>query len=159
MDIVDSQTRSRMMSKVKQKNTRPEVSLRAALHKRGLRYRLNVRSLPGSPDLVFPGRRAVVFVHGCFWHGHDCRYGTIPKTRQAFRCEKFATNQARDARVVSQLMEAGWRVLTVWECSIKTSADVDIVASLVERWLRGTSKGLVIPLAGSVEGSDRLTGM
>ncbi len=95
------------------------MRLRKALHRLGLRYRLHVRKLPGSPDLVFPRFKSVVFVHGCFWHVHGCKYSTTPSARREFWTEKFAANKARDERNVNLLLADGWRVLTVWESALK----------------------------------------
>ncbi|MGX7925482.1 very short patch repair endonuclease [Tsuneonella sp. HG094] len=137
MDTVDQKTRSRIMSSVGQKNTAPEKLLRSALHRRGLRFRLHDRKLPGSPDLVFPKYRAAVFVHGCFWHAHGCYRSTKPKTRAKFWQSKFEANRQRDSRIVARLRDKGWRVLTVWECILKgkTARPVDAVAEEVDRWL------------------------
>jgi len=141
VDTVDRATRSKIMASVGQKNTGAELLLRTALHRRGLRYRLHVRSLPGSPDLVFPRFRAVVFVHGCYWHRHGCHRSTVPATRRRFWEEKFAANAARDARKTRLLSDAGWRVLTVWECALrgKTALPVATVAAFVEGWLRANA--------------------
>ena len=135
MDIVDPETRSRMMRSVRQRDTTPEVRLRKALHKFGFRYRLNRKDLPGTPDIVFPGTKCVVFVHGCFWHGHDCRYGTVPSNRRDFWEAKFTANRKRDARVVQELVNAGWRVMTVWECALKTDVATVSAAKAVGEWL------------------------
>ncbi|MEZ5767190.1 MAG: very short patch repair endonuclease [Paracoccaceae bacterium] len=109
--------RSRLMSRVGPKDTKPEMIVRRLLHAAGYRYRLHVKSLPGSPDLVFPSRRAVIMVHGCFWHRHEgCRKATTPKTRVEFWKNKFTANQARDERQLAELRELGWRTLVVWEC-------------------------------------------
>src|SRR5882672_8688942 len=105
MDTVDRQTRSKIMASVGQKDTGAELLLRRALHNIGLRYRLHDRSLPGSPDLVFPRLRAVVFVHGCYWHSHGCYRSTVPKSRNEFWIEKFTANQKRDGRNIGLLME------------------------------------------------------
>ena len=117
-DIVDAPTRSRMMAGIRGKDTKPEVFLRKALHAQGLRYRLGGAGLPGKPDLVFPSRRTVVFVHGCFWHRHECKYFKWPRSNEAFWKTKLNGNAARDARVKSELQKLGWRVLTVWECEL-----------------------------------------
>lgn len=107
------------MSKVRGKDTKPEMAVRSYLHRRGLRYRLHDRSLPGKPDLVFKSRRVVVFVHGCFWHGHPgCSKARIPKTREEFWRSKIETNAARDRRSIRRLRALGWRVLVVWQCRI-----------------------------------------
>lgn len=118
-DVVDPATRSRMMSGIRGKNTRPELLIRKALHARGFRYRIHCKDLPGNPDLCFPKHRAVIFVHGCFWHGHDCHLFKWPKTRPEFWREKIGRNREIDARAMAELAEAGWRVATVWECALK----------------------------------------
>lgn len=134
-DIVDANTRSRMMASIRNKNTQPELLLRSALHDAGLRYRLHGAKLPGKPDLVFAKHQAVVFVHGCFWHRHrDCRFATTPATRPEFWTTKFSANIERDKRNVAALLEIGWRIATVWECALKGS-DVIRVAEVVARWL------------------------
>jgi DNA mismatch endonuclease (patch repair protein) len=108
------------MAAVHSKNTGPELAVRKIVHRLGYRYRLHVRSLPGSPDLAFPSRRKVVFVHGCFWHRHaKCQRATWPKTRQEFWLEKFASNVARDRRARSELKRMDWAVFTVWACELK----------------------------------------
>lgn len=118
-DIVDAATRSRMMAAIGRENTSPELSVRQYLHRAGLRFRLHDSRLPGSPDLVFPRYRAVVFVHGCFWHRHaSCRFAYTPKSRKEFWLHKFESNQARDRRVVKALRQSGWRVFIVWECEV-----------------------------------------
>lgn len=123
MDIVDASTRSRMMASIRGKNTRPERTVRQALHAAGLRFRLHPTDLPGRPDIVLPGRRIAILVHGCFWHRHcGCRFATVPTTRSEFWRAKFAANVARDARKVAELGELGWRVVTLWECEIRDHA-------------------------------------
>lgn len=121
MDLVDLETRSRIMAAFGRKNTAPELRLRSAVHRLGLRFRLNDKNLPGIPDIVLPKYRTVIFVHGCFWHRHGCSKTTAPKTRQDFWNAKFEANRARDARKESQLRELGWQVITVWECEILNS--------------------------------------
>jgi len=140
MDTVDRATRSRIMSAVGQKNTGAELLLRSALHRAGLRYRLHDRSLPGSPDLVFPRFRAVIFVHGCYWHAHGCHRSTVPKSRQKFWTEKFAANRTRDTRKESLLRNEGWRVLIVWECALrgKSARPVEAIAEKVTAWLKSS---------------------
>lgn len=108
-----------MMAGIRGTNTRPEMILRKGLHALGWRYRLHGRSLPGKPDLVFSGRRALIFANGCFWHGHDCHLFRWPKTREAFWREKITGNIARDLRAREQLLGDGWRVAEVWECTLK----------------------------------------
>ena len=118
-DTVSSAVRSRMMAAVKGKNTRPELAIRSALHRRGFRFRLHRKDLPGRPDLVFTGRGAVIFVHGCFWHGHDCHLFKWPKTREEFWREKIIGNQLRDQKNSEALSKEGWRQLIIWECALK----------------------------------------
>lgn len=121
MDVVDRATRSRMMSGIRGRDTKPEKLVRSFLHRAGLRFRLHA-ALPGKPDLVFPKHHAVVFVHGCFWHRHaGCRYATMPTTNAAFWQAKFAANVARDNRVTRQLRKEGWRVYVAWSCRIDES--------------------------------------
>lgn len=118
-DVVDAAIRARMMSGIKSANTAPEMMLRQGLHRRGFRYRLNDRSLPGRPDLVFPKYRAVLFAHGCFWHAHECDLFKWPATRAEFWRTKIHGNRARDARQAAALRALGWRVGCVWECALK----------------------------------------
>jgi DNA mismatch endonuclease, patch repair protein len=108
-----------MMSGIRGKNTRPEMMVRRYLHRRGFRFKLHERSLPGSPDLVLPRHRVVIFVHGCFWHRHDCAFFKWPKTRPDFWREKVLGNVRRDEQAQQQLRLAGWRVATVWECATR----------------------------------------
>ena len=107
------------MSKVGQKNTAPEMVLRRALHALGYRYRLHRRDLPGSPDIVFPSLKKVVFVHGCFWHGHGCRWGKLPKSRTEYWLPKIEANKERDKRASILLGEMGWQVMVVWQCELR----------------------------------------
>jgi DNA mismatch endonuclease (patch repair protein) len=119
VDTVDKSTRSRMMSAVRSKNTTLEVELRRRLFRLGYRYRLHEHGLPGKPDMVFPKYRAVVFVNGCFWHNHDCRFGALPATRRQWWRKKLEGNRKRDATTMGALHDQGWRTLVVWECSIR----------------------------------------
>lgn len=108
------------MSHIRSKDTKPEQLVRQALWHNGFRYRLHVKGLPGKPDIVLPKYRTVIFINGCFWHGHEgCRYYVIPKTNTSFWLDKITSNKARDARDESVLNEAGWRVVTIWECELK----------------------------------------
>ena len=107
------------MSHIKGRDTKPEMIIRRGLHARGLRFRLHCKELPGRPDLVFPKHRAVIFVHGCFWHAHDCALFKWPQTRKEFWSRKITKNQERDRIALSLLKDQGWRVLTVWECALK----------------------------------------
>ena len=118
-DVVTPAVRSRMMSGIRSKDTRHEVKIRKALHAVGFRYRLHRRDLPGKPDITLPRYRAVIFVHGCFWHGHDCHLFKWPSTRPEFWTAKISGNRERDQKVRDALLETGWRWLIVWECAIK----------------------------------------
>ena len=139
-DVVDSATRSRMMAGIGSRDTRPELALRRALHARGLIYRLHDRKLPGTPDLVFRRFGAVCFVHGCFWHRHaGCSCTTTPSTHRDFWQGKFDQNVERDRRSRRSLLDAGWRVGTVWECALRT-AGASAVAAVVDRCLRGADR-------------------
>lgn len=144
-DIVDKQTRSRMMAGILGKDTRPELALRRALHARGFRYRLHAKGVPGRPDLILAKHRAVIFVHGCFWHRHDgCRYTTTPTTRPEFWEQKFASNVRRDRAVCDALAASGWRVATIWECALRKPESLRRTVAAVEKWLRSASGWLEI---------------
>jgi DNA mismatch endonuclease (patch repair protein) len=132
MDTVDTKTRSKILKSVPQKDTKPEMRLRKALHGMGFRYRLHDKRLPGSPDLVFPKYKAVIFVHGYFWHRHGCKQTTTPSTREDFWRAKFKANVERDKKNVSELEAAGWRVMTVWECELKKVAENDLFEKIRE---------------------------
>ena len=137
IDIVDQQTRSRMMSGIRGKDTKPEMALRRALHAGGLRYRVHVKQIHGHPDLLFPRYRAVVFVHGCFWHHHrNCRYATTPATRRSFWQAKFAANVNRDRTVRKVLLSEGWRVAIVWECALREPGQAAETANAVYCWVK-----------------------
>ena len=136
-DIVDTVTRSRMMASIRGRNTRPEVALRSALHRLGLRFRLHREGLPGRPDIVLLRHRAVVFVHGCFWHRHPgCRLAYDPRSREDFWQAKFAGTVARDARQREALLAEGWRVATVWECALRERGAEEPARELAG-WLEG----------------------
>jgi DNA mismatch endonuclease (patch repair protein) len=138
VDFLSPLERSQRMARIRGKNTAPEVALRRAIHARGLRFRLHSRELPGKPDLVFPRFKAVVFVHGCFWHRHEgCKIATTPKSNTEFWIEKFAKNVARDIAAVESLRKGGWRVFTVWECEVNTSSKAEQAAALLDQQLRG----------------------
>jgi DNA mismatch endonuclease (patch repair protein) len=113
-----SPNRRENMRRIKSKNTRPELLLRSALHRAGYRFRIHRVDLPGSPDIVMPGRRAVVFVHGCFWHGHTCHLFRVPKTRTEFWLSKIARNRSRDRQAADRLRSLGWSVVVVWQCEL-----------------------------------------
>lgn len=119
MDVHTPEQRRYNMSRIRGRDTRPELLLRRGLHAAGLRFRLHDRRLPGKPDLVFPRYRAVVLVNGCFWHGHDCALSKMPAVNREFWQVKLAANRQRDQRNLSALRQSGWRVLVVWECAVR----------------------------------------
>lgn len=119
-DFMNRENRSLHMAKIRSKNTNPELKVRRLLHAEGYRYRLHDKKLPGSPDLVFAGRRKAIFVHGCFWHGHECPVGSrLPKSNTQFWADKRTRNQARDEEQMEKLNSLGWSVLILWECEMK----------------------------------------
>jgi DNA mismatch endonuclease (patch repair protein) len=126
------------MSGIRGRDTKPEILVRSLLHRQGFRFRLQVRTLPGRPDLVLPRYHAVIFVHGCFWHGHDCPLFRLPATRTEFWRSKIEGNRSRDRRVREELLAAGWRVAVVWECALRGAGrDVEGVVRHLTDWLRG----------------------
>ena len=127
-----------MMSGIKGKDTLPERLLRGELHKRGFRYRLHYKGLPGKPDMVLPRSRAIILVHGCFWHGHDCHLFKWPGTRPEFWHSKIESNRQRDQRNLATYQDHGWRTLTIWECSLKgrTKLGTWQVAEIAARWIQ-----------------------
>lgn len=126
------------MSAIRSKNTKPELLIRQILHAAGFRFRLHRKDLPGKPDIVLPKYRAVILIHGCFWHGHACHMFKVPASRTEFWLEKIGSNQKRDLRDVGKLVDAGWRVLTIWECAIKGSQrlDIEILNQKIATWIR-----------------------
>ncbi|WP_293391254.1 DNA mismatch endonuclease Vsr [Phenylobacterium sp. RIFCSPHIGHO2_01_FULL_69_31] len=125
-DVYGPEKRSAVMRRVKGRNTAPEMAVRRALTKLGARYRLHRKDLPGNPDIVLPGRRLAIFVHGCFWHGHDCARGSrVPKRNREYWVAKVGRNVARDERGREALAALGWRVETIWECELKDAATLD----------------------------------
>lgn len=145
VDIVSREVRSRMMSGIRAKDTKPEILLRKALHARGFRFRLHVASLPGKPDIVLPRHGAIVEVYGCFWHRHaGCSKATAPSTDTEKWLNKFEANVERDARNKQALLDMGWRLAIVWTCKI-TRQSVDSTAELVAEWLNGDRGELEIP--------------
>ena len=126
------------MSAIRSKDTTPEIILRRGLHASGLRYRLHVKSLPGSPDLVFPRYRAAVFVNGCFWHGHECEFFKWPQTRQEFWKKKILGNVERDKKNTAALHEMNWRIVTVWECALRRrhGQNTEVVVSSIAEWIK-----------------------
>ena len=140
-DVVDPVTRSRMMSGIRGKDTSPELLIRKALFRQGFRYRLHYSGLPGKPDIVFPKHKAVIFINGCFWHGHGCHLFKWPKTRREFWKNKISGNVERDRRNLEKLHELGWRVLVVWECAVKGKQRLpeEEVIARVAGWLQAGS--------------------
>ncbi len=135
MDRLTPEGRSKLMSRVPQKNTKPELKVRRAVHALGYRFRLHRRDLPGTPDLVFPGRRAVIFVHGCFWHRHPgCAKASTPTSNIDFWSTKFSKNVERDARKERELCILGWRVLVIWECETR---DIENLGTKLSTFLGG----------------------
>lgn len=120
MDKLSPEQRSRNMAQIKSKNTKPEKLVRSLLHRMGYRFRLQVKSLPGNPDIVLPKYKTVILVHGCFWHGHDCRVGQrVPKSNVEYWTGKIAKNKARDKKNKEALAQMGWRIFVIWECMTK----------------------------------------
>jgi len=127
-----------MMSGIRGKDTKPELQIRKALHARGFRYLLHDRRLPGKPDIVLPKYNAVIFIHGCFWHGHDCHLFKMPKSRRAFWNRKINGNRQRDEETYSRIREQGWYILTVWECALKGRGryPADTVIDKIVDWIK-----------------------
>lgn len=133
MDTISPEKRSALMARIRGKDTAPELTVRRLLHGLGYRYVLHDKRLPGKPDLTFPGRRKVIFVHGCFWHGHACKKGSsVPKTNSEFWTQKIQANQARDKQTLESLAATGWGSLVVWECCTKKSNLDQLERGLVE---------------------------
>lgn len=139
-DIVDPATRSRMMTSIRGKNTKPELRVRSGLHRLGVRFRLHCRDLPGRPDLVFPKYRAALFVHGCFWHRHEsCELAYTPSNNSSKWVEKFESNVERDRRQITLLQQAGWRVLVIWECALRANDLGDLLVAVADELKTGES--------------------
>lgn len=153
VDVMSVEDRSLLMSRIRGKNTSPEMTVRRLLWRAGFRYRLHAKGLPGKPDIVFARRRAAIFVHGCFWHRHDgCTLFRLPKTRTSFWDDKLQRNRERDARTVTALVAAGWRVAVVWECGVRL--DAPGVVQHLGRWLEhGTDSIELAARTGSVQRS------
>lgn len=132
-DVHSPETRSYNMSRIKGKDTKPEMIVRKFLFSKGFRYRLHVKNLPGKPDIVLPKYKTVIFIHGCFWHGHEgCKYFVVPKTRREWWLEKFNKNKQKDKESELQLKEAGWSVFIIWECNLKTDKIYNQLHSLLQ---------------------------
>lgn len=133
-DVHTNTQRSYNMSRIKGKNTKPEMLVRKFLHTQGFRYKLHDKTLPGKPDLVLPKYKTVIFIHGCFWHGHrNCKYFTIPKTRTEWWTEKINKNIANDVKAVKLLKKEGWKIITVWECKLKPAKQENTLAALLKK--------------------------
>ncbi len=142
MDKVDKETRSKMMSGIRGKNTRPEIIIRKKLHAKGFRYRICDKSVFGKPDLVLRKYNAVIFIHGCFWHGHDCHLFKVPSTNTDFWVDKINTNKERDKKVIDQLKKKNWRICIIWECAIKGKKQLEQIDSKIDQistWLKSDS--------------------
>jgi len=153
-DRVDAETRNRIMRANRDRNTGPEIEVRKALFAKGFRYRLHVSELPGKPDIVLPRHRAVVFVHGCYWHGHGCRRRPRAKSNQRFWKEKIEKNRQRDLEARRKLLEMGWRVLVIWECAIrrrKPPFGRSDDSAQVESWLLGKGQLAILSEDGFEE--------
>lgn len=136
------------MARIRSTDTKPEMIIRKGLHAAGFRFRLHTRSLPGRPDIVMRKHRCVIFIHGCFWHGHEgCPYFRLPKTRPEFWSAKIGANQARDRRVMDALIRDGWRVLIIWECATRT-IPVSILVKNIATWLQGFETSAELSLNG-----------
>lgn len=143
-DFLSPAERSDRMSRIRGKDTQPELALRKVLHRLGLRYRLHGAGLPGKPDLVFPRHRTAVFVHGCFWHRHDgCKIATTPKSNTLFWQEKFEKNVARDERVATDLQALGWTVLVVWECELAPAKKAQETGERIYKMIQSRAQGMV----------------
>lgn len=140
-DIVSPEVRSKMMSGIRGKNTRPEMKVRCGLHAAGYRYRLHQKTLPGKPDIVLPRYKAVIFVHGCFWHGHLCHLFKWPSSQNEFWKQKIEGNIKKDMENNATLSKAGWRIMVIWECAIKGRDRWPFEALIAEtsRWLESDS--------------------
>ncbi|MEP7319705.1 MAG: DNA mismatch endonuclease Vsr, partial [Panacibacter sp.] len=132
-DVHSKEIRSYNMSRIKGKNTKPEMLVRTFLHAQGFRYKLHDKTLPGKPDLVLPKYKTVIFIHGCFWHGHaGCKYYVVPKTRTEWWLNKISYNIANDTKAVKALKKAGWKVITIWECNLKPARLEKTLISLLK---------------------------
>ena len=154
MDVHSPSVRSKNMRAIRSKNTKPEICLRKALHAKGFRFRLNVRKLPGTPDIVLPKYRAAIFVHGCFWHGHGCHLFKWPKTNPDFWKKKITRNREVDVEVENKLKAQGWRYALVWECALKGKArgNLDDSVDRLDKWLRSSCPSMIIESNKNADG-------
>ncbi|MCX6317577.1 MAG: DNA mismatch endonuclease Vsr [Bacteroidetes bacterium] len=135
-DVHSKKVRSYNMSRIRSTDTKPEMVVRKFLHAQGFRYRLHVKNMPGKPDIVLPKYKTVIFIHGCFWHGHtNCNYFKIPKTRTEWWLNKINTNKANDAKAIKALRKNGWKVITVWECALKPQKIDKSLSTLLRKFI------------------------
>jgi DNA mismatch endonuclease (patch repair protein) len=125
MDTITKSERSQLMSRIRSKDTQPELAVRSMLHRSGYRFRLHRKDLPGRPDIVLPRHRKIILVHGCFWHGHTCRLASQPKSNESYWSTKIQTNRTRDSRNLQALISQGWQVLELWECDIRKGTSLE----------------------------------
>lgn len=150
-DIVTPQQRSKMMAKIRGKNTQPEIKIRQLLFSHGLRFRLHRRDLPGTPDIVMKGIGVAIFVHGCFWHQHvGCKFATRPSSNIDFWTHKLKANTLRDARAIEALTAAGWRTLIVWECATREPCSNEVLYDAIRDWIDGGNSIGEIPSSRSI---------
>jgi DNA mismatch endonuclease (patch repair protein) len=153
-DRFDTETRSRMMSANRRRDTRPELIVRRGLHRRGFRFRVDVANMPGRPDLVLRKHHAVIFVHGCFWHRHEgCRFAYIPETRREFWQGKFEANLRRDKRNEAAIVSLGWRVAIVWECALEKRTREGAL-NRIEAWLASDERHLELGREDLAQSAD-----
>lgn len=145
-DIVSKKKRSEMMAGIKSKDTKPELKIRSALHQHGYRYKLHDKNLPGKPDLVLPKYNAIIFIHGCFWHLHECHLFKWPSTRPEFWKEKIINNKQRDEKNLQLLKDKGWRILNIWECALKGKCALDFTSTItsISEWLNSYDQHIEI---------------
>lgn len=146
-DVHTVEQRRRNMSAIRHQNTKPELLIRSELHKRGFRFRIHRKDLPGNPDIVLPKYNAAIFVNGCFWHGHECHLFHWPKTREQFWKEKISGNMLRDSKNSGALLAEGYRVLTIWECSLKGKQKLSLsdLAEAISNWIKSDSTQYEVP--------------
>lgn len=156
-DVLTPDQRRLNMSRIRGKDTRAEMMIRKGLHALGLRFRLHRKDLPGTPDIVFPSRRAVIFVHGCYWHGHECSMFRLPTTNQQFWADKIARNRVNDCAAEDGLLRLGWRVMVVWECSLRGRGrrPTGDVINVIAHWLEGAAWTSI--KGASMGGPDRFS--
>jgi DNA mismatch endonuclease (patch repair protein) len=150
VDVLTSEQRHLNMSRIRSADTVPEMLLRCALHRRGIRYRLHRKDLPGCPDITLPKYKSVIFINGCFWHGHECAMFKLPATRREFWETKIQKNRKRDMRALSALISDGWRTFVLWECAIRGPArrPLDTIVGEIIFWLEGVEPSGVLPCDG-----------